>query len=135
MDAAPDSGLDALLPLDGEVFFIDPQGNHWVKFEVKRVAVSAERPHGLRYSLTLHAKDGARLVGFDNAHPVTTGSGPGAKRSGAEAEVRMRGERVGGAAVGRQDEARKRGREGRGTNREATNAPPCTSPSTWRSRF
>lgn len=83
MDAAPDSGLDALLPLDGEVFFIDPQGNHWVKFEVKRVAVSAERPHGLRYSLTLHAKDGARLVGFDNAHPVTTGSGPGAKRSGA----------------------------------------------------
>lgn len=83
MDAAPDSGLDALLPLDGEVFFIDPQGNHWVKFEIKRVAASAERPHGLRYSLTLHAKDGQRLVGFDNAHPVTSGSGPGAKRLAA----------------------------------------------------
>jgi Family of unknown function (DUF6516) len=83
VDAAPDSGLDALLPLDGEVFFIDPQGNHWVKFEIKRVVASAERPHGLRYSLTLHAKDGARLVGFDNAHPVTTGSGPGAKRTEA----------------------------------------------------
>ena len=64
MDAAPDSGLDALLPLDGEVFFIDPQGNHRVKFEVKRVAASAERPHGLRYSLTLHARDGERLVGL-----------------------------------------------------------------------
>ena len=83
MDVEPDSSLDALLPLDGEVIFIDPQGNHWVKFEVKRVAASAERPHGLRYSLTLHDKDGARLVGFDNAHEVSSGSGPGAKRSTA----------------------------------------------------
>ena len=83
MDAPPDSSLDALLPLDGEIFFIDPQGHHWVKFEVKRVAVSAERPHGLRYSLTLHGKNGARLVGFDNAHAVSTGSGPGAKKSTA----------------------------------------------------
>jgi Family of unknown function (DUF6516) len=83
VDAASDSGLDALLPLDGEVFFIDPQGNHWVKFEVKRVAASKERPHGLRYSFTLHDQSGARLVGFDNAHPVTTGSGPGAKRTEA----------------------------------------------------
>ena len=39
MDEAPDSSLDALLPLDGEVFFIDASGQHWVKFEVKRVAV------------------------------------------------------------------------------------------------
>jgi hypothetical protein len=29
-----------------------------------------ERPHGLSYSFTLHAPDGARLVGFDNAHGV-----------------------------------------------------------------
>ena len=83
MEAAPDSGLDALLPLDGEVFFIDPHADHWVKFEVKRIAATVERPHGLRYSLTLHARDGERLVGFDNAHPVTSGSGPGAKRSAA----------------------------------------------------
>ena len=83
MDAPPDSGLDALLPLDGEIFFIDPSGNHWVNFEVKRVVVSSERPHGLRYSLTLHDKGGARLVGFDNAHAVSSGSGPAAKRTAA----------------------------------------------------
>lgn len=29
-----------------------------------------ERPHGLRYSFTLHAPSGRRLVGFDNAHRV-----------------------------------------------------------------
>jgi hypothetical protein len=27
-------------------------------------------PHGLSYSFTLHAPDGTRLVGFDNAHGV-----------------------------------------------------------------
>ncbi|MFZ5702957.1 MAG: toxin-antitoxin system TumE family protein [Pseudomonadota bacterium] len=83
MDNAPDPSLDALLPLDGEVFFIDPTGQHWVKFEVKRVAVTAERPHGLRYALTLHDAKGERIVGFDNAHAVTTGSGPGAKKAPA----------------------------------------------------
>lgn len=65
-----DHALDTLLGLDGEIFVIDPDGGHWVKFEVKRVDASAERPHGLRYSLTLHAADGERLVGFDNAHAV-----------------------------------------------------------------
>ena len=74
MDEPLDSGFEALLPLDGEVFFVDPLGHHWVKFEVRRVGPSTERPHGLRYSLTLHGKDGERLVGFDNAHPVKTGS-------------------------------------------------------------
>ena len=50
-----------------------------MKFEVKRTEVTPERPHGLRYSLTLHAEHGERLVGFDNAHGVTSRSGPGAK--------------------------------------------------------
>jgi hypothetical protein len=35
-----------------------------------RVPVSAEKPHGLDYSLTLHGPDGERLVGFDNAYPA-----------------------------------------------------------------
>ena len=74
-----DPSLDTLLDLDGELFVID-DGGHWVKFEVKQVPASAERPHGLRYSFTLHAKSGERLVGFDNAHPVAAQSGP-AKRS------------------------------------------------------
>lgn len=54
---------------------VDPVGHHWVKFVAKRVEPSAERPHGLSYSLTLHGGDGERLVGFDNAHAVATGGG------------------------------------------------------------
>jgi len=74
-----DRSFDNLLQLDGEVFVIDPIGGHWVKFEVKPTEVTAERPHGLRYSLTLHDASGERLVGFDNAHAVAAGSGPGAR--------------------------------------------------------
>ena len=65
-----DASLDTLLGLDGEVLVVDPQGGHWVRFVVTRVPVSAEKPHGLDYSLTLHGSDGQRLVGFDNAHAV-----------------------------------------------------------------
>jgi hypothetical protein len=59
------------------VYVVDPRSNHWVKFSVKRVATTRERPHGLSYSLTLHAEDGDRLVGFDNAHHVRTSNRPG----------------------------------------------------------
>lgn len=73
-----DPCIDPLLALDGEVFVIDPEDRHWVKFEVKQVEASPERPHGLKYSLTLHDGEGERLVGFDNAHAVKGGTGPGA---------------------------------------------------------
>lgn len=72
-----DPGLDALLDLDGQILVVDPEGGHWVKFVVRRVEASPERPHGLSYSLTLHGPDGTRLVGFDNAHPVRRSAGPG----------------------------------------------------------
>jgi hypothetical protein len=65
-----DPTLDVLLDLDGQVLVVDPEARHWVRFVVTRVPVSAEKPHGLDDSLTLHGPDGARLVGFDNAHPV-----------------------------------------------------------------
>ena len=65
-----DCGLDTILELDGTVMVIDPIGNHWVKFVVRRVPNSLERPHGLSYSLTLHSANGERLIGFDNAHSV-----------------------------------------------------------------
>jgi hypothetical protein len=65
-----DPALDALLDLDGQVLVVDPDGGHWVRFVVTRVTASAEKPHGLDYSLTLHGPDGERLVGFDNAHRV-----------------------------------------------------------------
>jgi hypothetical protein len=48
---------------------------YWLKFDIQRVAATEERPHGLSYAFTLHAPDGTRLVGFDNAHDVkATGS-------------------------------------------------------------
>ena len=40
---------------------------------------SVHGAHGLDYTLTMHGPDGARLVGFDNAHPVA-GQGRGAAK-------------------------------------------------------
>jgi hypothetical protein len=62
-----ETGLDYLLGLDGNIEFQNDEG-YWVKMDVSRVAVTAERPLGIKYSLTLHTPDGARLMGFDNAH-------------------------------------------------------------------
>ena len=76
-----DPGLDTLLDLHGQTLFVDEVG-HWVKFFVVRTEATAERPHGLSYSLTLHAPDEERLVGFDNTHAVRKGRGPGSRRSG-----------------------------------------------------
>ena len=76
-----DPGLDTLLDLHGQTLFVDEAG-HWVKFVVVRTEATAERPHGLSYSLTLHAPDGERLVGFDNAHAVREGRGPGRRPRG-----------------------------------------------------
>ena len=70
MTGPHDPSLDTLLDLDGQILVVDPEGGHWVRFVVTRVAVSPEKPHGLDYSLTLHGPDGERLVGFDNAHLV-----------------------------------------------------------------
>jgi hypothetical protein len=84
MAESRDPGLDALLPLDGEVFFVDPAGKYYVKFDVKRVPATPERPHGLSYSLTLHGEDGERLVGFDNAHAIPTQGGPAGRRRRAQ---------------------------------------------------
>jgi len=64
-----DYGLEYLLGYDGRIHYCDE--GYWLKFEFKRVHKSNERPHGLDYSMTLHAPDGTRLVGFDNAHQVT----------------------------------------------------------------
>jgi len=65
----PDPTLDTLLDLGGQVLVIDEAG-YWVKFVVTQVPSTPQKPHGIDYSLTLHGPDGARLVGFDNAHQV-----------------------------------------------------------------
>lgn len=43
---------------------------YWVKFDVEMIEISSGRPHGIRYSLTLHDAENERLIGFDNAHRV-----------------------------------------------------------------
>ena len=63
---APEYGLEFLPAFDGRIHHLEE--GYWIKFEIERVKVTKERPHGLYYSFTLHAPDGARLVGFDNAH-------------------------------------------------------------------
>jgi len=65
-----DPALDTLLDLGGLTLVVDPEGGHWVQFVVTQVSLTSEKPHGLDYSLTLHGRNGERLVGFDNAHPV-----------------------------------------------------------------
>lgn len=61
-----DSGLDVLLNLAGEIY--DQGDGYWIKIEAWRVAPTPQVPHGIRYSLTLHAPDNERILGFDNAH-------------------------------------------------------------------
>lgn len=61
-----DHGLEFLLEFDARIHHLE--GGYWIKFVIKRVKATTARPHGLAYAFTLHAPDGTRLVGFDNAH-------------------------------------------------------------------
>jgi len=73
MEIPPERELAYLLEFDGARYFFDE--GYWVKIEVKRVALSPRRPHGLSYSLTLHDPAGTRLLGYDNAHAAPSGVG------------------------------------------------------------
>lgn len=66
--SSPDVGLDTLLDLDGSI--LEQEGGYWIKIEVRRIPTSEHAHHGIRYSLTLHDKYGARVLGYDNAHAV-----------------------------------------------------------------
>ncbi|GGK25188.1 hypothetical protein GCM10011322_09690 [Salinarimonas ramus] len=66
-----DHTIEFLLAFDGRIHHLD--GGYWMKFEIRRIAPTSERPHGLRYSFTLHDKFGRRVIGFDNAHAVKPG--------------------------------------------------------------
>jgi hypothetical protein len=68
-DRKPEHTLEFLLAFDGLIHWLE--SGHWIKFEIRRVDPSSERPHGLRYSFTLHDPQGYRLIGFDNAHSVS----------------------------------------------------------------
>ena len=73
--------LEFLLDFDGRIHHLEE--GYWLKFEIKRVRKTRERPHGLSYSFTLHAPDGARLIGFDNAHGVPTAGSRYRRRASA----------------------------------------------------
>jgi hypothetical protein len=45
--------LEFLLAFDERVHRLEE--GYWIKFEIKRVPAAKRRPHGLSYSLTLHA--------------------------------------------------------------------------------
>lgn len=74
-----DPGIRTLLDLDGEV--VDQEDGYWIKIVAWEVGASAGVPHGIRYSLTLHAPGGDRVLGYDNAHAVyPTGTGFAGRR-------------------------------------------------------
>ncbi|MDQ5921017.1 MAG: hypothetical protein QG673_1073 [Pseudomonadota bacterium] len=66
-----DYGLDNLLNLDGLEYTYE--SGHWYKIEARQVELTSERPHGIRYSLTLHDKYNKRIFGMDNAHSIKPG--------------------------------------------------------------
>ena len=124
-------GLQFPPGFDGRVHRLER--GYWVRFSVRRVGRDQRRPHGLVYSVTLHAPDRTRLIGFDNAHRAPrdspgqaasdrwhrTQDDPGRPYQGASAETlledflgeveRALGERgVGAAVVGEEEERRRR---------------------------
>ena len=75
-----DDGFEALAGYDGYEFVFE-QG-YWAKFEFRRLDGTVPGlAHAYRYSITLHAPSGKRLMGFDNAHPIDRKSGRLRRRS------------------------------------------------------
>lgn len=68
-----DNTIENLLELDGVRYVIEEHHGLWVKFEAKKVEPTHARPHGIKYSLTLHDRYNCRLIGFDNAHAIDSG--------------------------------------------------------------
>ena len=60
--------IRTLLDLHDQI--IDQEGGYWLKIEAWEVERSKDIPHGIRYTLTLHAPSGKRILGYDNAHAV-----------------------------------------------------------------
>jgi len=61
-----DEAMRRLLDYDRRRYWLV---NGWsIRFRIAEVVTSTVRPHGIKYAFTLHDMDGARLLGFDNAH-------------------------------------------------------------------
>jgi hypothetical protein len=81
MRKSKDYGLEHLLYLDGDRYFIDEKGEYQVYFKVKTTKSSTGMPHSVSYSLVLIDRSGSRIVGFDNAHAVPSGGGRSRKKT------------------------------------------------------
>lgn len=66
-EAIRDHTLETLLDMVG--VYASPDG-WWVKTEARRVSATAERPFGVKYSLSLHDRSGKRILGYDNSHGI-----------------------------------------------------------------
>lgn len=63
-----DEAIRRLLDFDRRRYWLV---NGWsIRFRITEIDASTMRPHGVKYSFTLHDHDGSRLLGFDNAHGV-----------------------------------------------------------------
>ena len=63
-----DEAMRRLLDFDRRRYWLS---NGWsIRFRVAAIEASTVRPHGIKYSFTLHDHDGSGLLGFDNAHGV-----------------------------------------------------------------
>ncbi len=61
-----DNAMRRLLDYDRRRYWLT---NGWsISFRVAEAPVTSGRPHGIKYSFTLHDLDRTRLLGFDNAH-------------------------------------------------------------------
>jgi Family of unknown function (DUF6516) len=63
-----DHELAFLLSLNGFEFRL--ASGYVIKIEAQAVIATRHRPHGVKYSLTLHDLSGSRIYGMDNAHGV-----------------------------------------------------------------
>jgi len=88
---APEYGLEFLLVFDGRIHHREE--GYWIKFEIERVKVAEERPHGLACSFTQHAPDGTRWVGFDNAHAISAAGGPFQTQAASDRSLAPNGDR------------------------------------------
>ncbi len=61
-----EKGLALRLDFDGWEYV--REDGYSVRFSVRACDATVERPHGIRYSLTLHDKYGQKVFGMDNAH-------------------------------------------------------------------
>lgn len=68
-----DKTLEFLLDLNGQIMVINENIGLWVKFEIKETDSTGDRPHGIKYSLTMHDRNNKRIMGFDNAHAIEYG--------------------------------------------------------------